>query len=459
MEDTHALELRRLLQGERHFGHLHYRGFDLYLGETNLAARFEEDPDTPCFVYSESAIRHNVKRLRQALEHAGLRQVELFYALKANRFLPLLMVLMAAGIVGLDVSSPAELELALSLGFAAANISFTSSFLSHFDLLQAYRHAGVMLNIDSLSALGLLWDFENPGIMSLGLRLNLGRGAGYRRASHLFNYGSGNGSHLNGQARSKEDGPQRGGTENPPISKLGLHEDQFDEALGELKGMDLKLGGLHCHLGHNFLSHGDLLDVESAYRRLVPFADRWLELHDPQRLSYVNLGGGLGIPMSLGDEGLDLGAWCAIIAELVTGDLAHAMSQSGRVIIEPGNYLVGDAGVLLCQVTAVEPRGSSRLGCCVVALDVGYNIMPIAKVHKLPSVVLPLKSRHSPGDPGLSNVLVCGNLNEASDVFGYYPWFPSVELGDIVVFANAGAYASSVTSVHSARGFASERMV
>ncbi len=121
-------------------------------------------------------MRENLLRLRAALDAAGLAH-DVYYALKANRYPPLLDILRAQGGCGIDACSPAEVRLALEHGFRENEISFTGHAVSEADLEILAAHPDVHVNCDALSTIRRLGR-RCPG-RRIGIRLNPGLGAGY----------------------------------------------------------------------------------------------------------------------------------------------------------------------------------------------------------------------------------------------------------------------------------------
>ena len=141
---------------------------------------------TPSFVYSASRVKENLGRLHAALAAAGLTgQASLQYAMKANRFAPLLTFLKQTGLCGIDACSPGEVEHAVSCGFAPNEISFTASSLSAQDLAVLARYDGLFMDCDSLHAIHS-WGKLKPRT-KIGLRVNPAMGIG-RAANDKLHY-------------------------------------------------------------------------------------------------------------------------------------------------------------------------------------------------------------------------------------------------------------------------------
>src|SRR5262249_31508272 len=147
---------------------LHLAGTDLH----ELARR----TGTPAFVYNADRVRANLARLRGALAAEQVPH-RVFYAIKANRFPPLIAAMRAWGECGIDACSPAEVLYALEHGFAEHEVSFTGNSVSNADLDVLARHPGVHVNCDALSTIRRLGE-RCPG-RRIGIRINPRVGAGY----------------------------------------------------------------------------------------------------------------------------------------------------------------------------------------------------------------------------------------------------------------------------------------
>ena len=130
---------------------------------------------TPLYVYDRVQIRSRVAALRNAMEARGLRW-RIYYAMKANRFRPVLDVLRETG-VGISACSPRECALALAAGFTSADISVTASCLTNGDIAEFVR-LGCHVNLDTLSAIRRYASLAPRGAR-IGLRIDTGTLAGY----------------------------------------------------------------------------------------------------------------------------------------------------------------------------------------------------------------------------------------------------------------------------------------
>ncbi len=383
---------------------LHYRdGQLLFAGRVveDLARQF----GSPSFFYSAARISANIGRLHAALNDAGFTDGRhgVNYAMKANRFPPLLTFLKTTGLCTIDACSPQEVEHAISCGFSPEEISFTATSLSKGDFDRLSRLDGLIMNCDSLYAIRQ-WGERRPG-RSIGIRINPAVGVG-RAHNELLQYSGGR------------------------TTKFGIYREQFDEAIELAARFGLTIERIHFHTGCGYLTP-QLPVWEKVVEECLWFIDRL------DRVKTVNVGGGLGVPHVSRDEPLDLGRWAEIIRK-------YFLPRNLRVEVEPGDYLIKDAGLLVLTVNAVEQKKDTLF----VGVDAGFNLAVEPAVYGLPFQPVPARRRQ--GDE--LRVTVVGNINEALDV-----WYSDVPLtplasADTLALINAGAYSSSMSSNHCMRG-------
>jgi diaminopimelate decarboxylase len=340
-------------------------------------------------------------RVQGALQH-GVTRGRVFYAMKSNRHVPLLMALRATGQCGLDVCSPRELLLARECGFAEEEITYTGTAMSPADLAVIARFPGIALNCDSLAALDLVARYM-PG-RRIGLRLDPAVGIGYRRNARLDYAGVG-------------------------VSKFGILLADLPVAVARARDAGLVIEGLHVHAGCGFLT-----PQLASWDRILSRMKEAIERVGPVR--YVNLGGGLGIPLVARDHTLDLAAWTKILRKHF-GNAAH------EVWIEPGDYIAKDAGVLLLDVTAVETKAEQVF----VRVNGGFNLHPEPLFYGLPLEPVPVLAGGR-----RRRVTIAGNINEAHDLWAHDVLMSLPQVGDVLALLNAGGYGASMASSHCLRG-------
>lgn len=365
---------------------------------------------TPIFVYSAGRIRRNLERLHEALAATSLSH-KVFFAMKANRFPPLLTYLKTTGLCGVDVCSTLETLMAQSCGFRPDEISHTAIGADDAEWEVLAKHPDVRINCESIAAVREI-GVRCPG-RAIGLRINPGLGVAYRNQQRLSYSGA-------------------------ATSKFGIYRDRFREALDTAREFDLRVERIHFHTGCGFLN--PQLDI------LEEILDNsgWF-LHQVQDLREVNVGGGLGVPHREEDEPLDLHRWCGILER-------HLAPLGVAVSIEPGDYIVKDGGILLLCVTYVERKQEITF----VGVNGGFPLAMEPAFYDLPCEPVPLRR---PEAEAQGKVTLVGNINEALDVWASDLTFPEVQKGDVVALLNAGGYASSMSSDHCLRGRFAEFLI
>jgi diaminopimelate decarboxylase len=222
-------------------------------------------------------------------------------------------------------------------------------------------------------------------------------------------------------------------------TKLGIYREHFEDALSAARAGGLEVVGIHCHSGWGFAD--DQLD---AYGEILRALRGFVE-HVPG-LRYVNLGGGLGVPLRNDDVRLDLHRLAAVVSTEVGG-------LGVPVHFEPGDYLVKDAGVLLLQVTSVERKREKLF----VHVDGGHGLNLEAAHYGLAHEIVPVELRSDGAEPVC--VTIAGNVNEAIDVFAEDVSLPNVAEGDFLAMLHTGGYGASMSSNHCMRGSFAEYVV
>jgi diaminopimelate decarboxylase len=342
--------------------------------------------------------------LHTVLAAAGLAGASLFYAMKANRFAPLLTYLKLSGLCGIDACSPAEVEHAVSCGFEPEEISFTATSLSARDLSILARYEGLAMDCDSLHAIAR-WGERKPG-SAIGIRVNPAMGIG----------------------RAANDKLQYAGS---LTTKFGIYREQFPQALEIARAHGLRVSKIHFHTGCGYLSP-QLGQLDRIIGECLWFVDT------AGTIERVNIGGGLGVPHEAADQPLDLDAWATILAR-------HFSGRNVRVEVEPGDYVVKDAGLLLLEKTFVERKKD----VVFTGVDAGFNIAPEPAHYSLPFQPVPLRyDTQEPCQP----TSVVGNINEALDVWHAQAWLPDLSDHRFLALINAGAYSAAMASNHCMRG-------
>jgi diaminopimelate decarboxylase len=351
----------------------------------------------PTYIYSKARLKANLKRLHQALEDVNI-QHQIHYAVKANRHPAILKTVKDTGYAGVDACSPKELELAIASGFKQNQINYTGTSISNRDYQLIANYTSIQFNADSLSVIKQIGERNLFG--RIGIRINPQIGLGYNEDLEY----AGNG-----------------------VSKFGIYPDQIKTAFDLAADYGIIIDTIHFHAGSGYLT-AQLDAFELLLKTIRPIIDQY-------KIKHLNIGGGLGVMQSEGDTGLDLERWAKILKAQV-GDL--------KIILEPGDYIVKDAGILVGEVTYIEEKA----GVQFLGLNLGMNINYEYAYYQMNLEPVPLNQSNGP----LEKYTIAGNINEPIDLMGEGILLPKMEEGDLIAFLNTGGYGASTASNHCMRG-------
>ncbi len=350
---------------------------------------------TPCYVYDADLIRAAYAALDDAFDgypHA------IHYALKANSSLAVVRLLHSLGSHG-DANSLGEVDVAMRCGFRPDQIVFTGVGKSAAE-------------IDRAVALGLLAiNVESPGELDRIDQRAVAQGTLARVALRV--------------------NPDIDARSHPHIS-TGLKSNKFGVPIGEAPALFREMAarrglqpvGAHVHIGSQITTLDPLTRAAEAVVALAQALGR-----EGIELQHLDMGGGLGISYD-GGPVIDP-------AEYVRS-LVRATRGSGlKVAIEPGRVLVGPAGVLLTRVVDVKQfPGAKRF----VVVDAGMTELMRPALYNAYHQIEPLSRRA--GEPVAVDVV--GPICESTDAYARDRLLPPVEVGDLIVVRDVGAYGAAM---------------
>ncbi len=372
---------------------------------------------TPLWVYDAATVRQRI---------ADLRAFDTIrFAQKANSNTHLLRLMREQGVV-VDAVSRGEILRALAAGYTAdtaacgaSGIVFTADLFDAATLATVVEHR-VPVNAGSIDMLHQL-GAASPG-HAVWLRINPGFGHGH---SNKTNTG---GEH----------------------SKHGIWHDQLDAALAAVRQHGLRLVGLHMHIGSG-VDYGHLQQVCQAMVDLVKRAGCDLQA--------ISAGGGLSIPYREGDARIDTAHYFSLwdaARQAVAAHLGHPV----HLEIEPGRYLVAEAGVLLTEVRATKPVGRNHF----TLVDAGFSDLMRPSMYGAFHGMSLIPADDAPR--ATVDTVVAGPLCESGDVFTQADGgvvlsraLPEARVGDLLVLHDAGAYGASMSSNYNSRPLAAEVLV
>jgi diaminopimelate decarboxylase len=355
------------------------------------------DYGTPLYVQDLDRVRANYDRVAAAFPDA-----EVLYAVKANAGRAVLSALREAG-AGAECAAAGEVARALGAGFDPSEIHYTPVNPPARDLdyvldaaPEATVVAGARDTIDRLADRG----FDGR----LALRVHPGVGAG----------------HSDDVATGAD-------------AKFGVPHDEAADVLADAADRGFDVVGVHAHAGSGFLDAADLDAHRAVLDRLAAVARS-----APVDLEFVDAGGGFGVPYRPEESPLDLAA----VADAIRTAFADVDAD---LVVEPGRYLVADAGVLLTEVNTVKRGGDGALA----GVDAGMTDLLRPALYDARHEVRSLAP--AAGERESARVSVVGPICESTDVLAEDRRLPAPERGDLLAVGNAGAYGVEMASNYNSR--------
>lgn len=369
---------------------------------------------TPLYVYSARTILEHYRKLRDAfVEVPGLpRPPLLCYSVKANSNLSILKLMKDEG-AGFDVVSGGELYRALKVGADPSTIVFAGVGKTDEEIALGLDRGILLFNVESEEELA-----------------NLERLAGARgrtaRAALRVNPDVDPQTHTYISTGKKE-------------TKFGVDLERAKRILEGARGLKhVRLSGLHVHIGSQITKVDPYVET---LQRILAFLPECRARG--AAIEWLDIGGGFGIWYK--DK---TARPAAEIARAVVPILARANCS---VILEPGRFIVGNAGILLTRVVYVKESGDKKFVIC----DAGMNdlVRPTlyGAYHRIwPALADPSVSGEPPDEeqwPGPAAITdVVGPICESGDFFAKERRLPPLRRGDLVAIFSAGAYGFAMAS-------------
>jgi len=366
---------------------------------------------TPAYVYSTAALVERYKAFAAAFE--GL-PATICYAVKANSNQAVIATFARLG-AGADIVSVGELRRALAAGVPARKIVFAGVGKTAPEMREAIEAGILQFNVESEPELRLLSEVAASlgKTAPIALRVNPDIDAGTHAKITT------------------------GKSEN----KFGIDIARAEELAAiasRLPGIELQ--GLAMHIGSQLTS---IAPYRAAFERLGGLARRLIA--EGHRLRRLDFGGGLGIPYK-DETPPDLAAYAQAVRDTVAG-------LAVDIVLEPGRYLVGEAGLLLARVTYIKEGTAKRFAI----VDAAMNDLIRPTLYEAWMPILPV-AEPAAGAP-LVPTEVVGPICETGDYLARDRALPPLASGDLIAVGAAGAYGAVMASTYNTRALVPEIMV
>lgn len=383
-------------------GHLEIGGCDT----TKLAREF----GTPLYVIDEQAFRERCREYYSSfsINHNAL----VIYAAKSLLTLALCKIINEEGL-GLDVVSGGELYTAIKAGFPPEKVFFHGNNKSAAEIKMGLEAGIARFMVDNIYELDML--NELAGQMGVVAKIDLRLSPGVEAHTHEYI--------KTGQIDSK----------------FGFVIDNGHALNGIIKALtmpNIKLVGLHCHIGSQIFeleSYGHAVDVMLGFAKKAQQETGWL-------LEEIDLGGGLGIYYSKGDEPKPVSEYANLVMKAIKQKAEEYGLPVPGVIIEPGRSISGPSGITLYTIGSIKDIPGVRK---YVAVDGSMGDNPRPALYKaVYEGMLANKATQNLKE----KVSIAGKCCESGDMLIWDIDLPRVETGDILAVGVTGAYNHSMSS-------------
>ena len=408
-----------------------YRDGHLYCEDVDLA-RVAEELGTPTYVYSAGTILDHYARLDTALQ--SLDHL-ICYAVKANSNRAILKLVADAG-AGFDIVSGGELYRVLAAGGDAAKCTFAGVGKSREEIEYAFEQRVYSFNVESEAEL----------------------------------------EHIDGIACAKETRAPIALRVNPDVDphtheyiSTGSRENKFGIALDRVaavyeqaaKMRNIEIVGVQMHIGSQI---AEAKPFASAIGKVAPIVR---ELKSRYGIRFLSIGGGMGIVYRCALES-GSGKWwrdhggesfAFSVRDYADAIVPELSALHLRVLVEPGRFLVGNAGVLLTRVRFIKQSGAKKFAI----VDAGMNDLIRPALYHSYHEIVPVEEQSTITSRSISKgaqkIDIVGPVCESGDFFALDREMPELHEGDLLAIMSAGAYGFVMASNYNSRPLPTEALV
>ena len=384
---------------DRYYEH---RDGELFIGGTGVSELVGEF-GTPLFLYDKGVLLKKIQEARSIMPYG----FDLFYSIKANPNASILRLFLEQG-CGLEIASRGELHQALAAGCEPERLIFAGPGKTRAELAAALDASIGEIHVESIEEAQCIDDLAKASGQrpDIALRVNPTDAAGGAM--------------------------QMGGRASP----FGIDEEHLDYVLDQVLTLDnLRVVGVHLFMGTQIL---DATTLIAQYERALVIARR-VASRLPHPLTSIDFGGGLGTPYFPHETELDLerlSAGLATIAKQMNGD---PLLTNARGILEPGRFLVNEAGIYVASVTRTkESRGETFV---VVDGGMHHHLAASGNLGQIIKRNYPVAVINKIGHAPTQSVELVGPLCTPLDRLARGVDLPPVAANDLIGIFQSGAYA------------------
>ncbi len=385
----------------------------LHCEDQNLLSAVSET-GTPAYVYSAAHIMAQFELLDATLKNTVKQDVVIAYACKANSNQAILKIMANLG-AGADIVSGGELLRCIKAGIPAEKIVFSGVSKSRDEIRLALRNNVRQINVESEQELRRIEDIAEELNLKAPVALRLNPDVDAETNNKI----------TTGRAQDKF------GMLRSDVERL------YKEAANSAH---LDIQGIHVHIG------SQVLKAEHFRTAFEKLADLALGLkRDGLPIKTLDIGGGLGIVYRDSAENpLNIQEYVNAISE-VLGPLDIPL------VIEPGRFLTGNAGILLTEVLYIKESAGRKFA----VVDAGMNDLIRPALYDAWHTIIPVTESKTDAQP----YDIVGPVCETADTFAVQRPMPELKAGDLLAIRSAGAYGAVMSSNYNTRPMPPEILV
>ena len=401
----------------------HYKNGKLFC-ENVAVEDLVKQAGSPLYVYSQKTIVENVNRLEIALAPLD---VTICYAMKANASLGILG-LMACMELGFDVVSIGELRKVHFAGGDTKRCVFAGVGKTEAEITDALKLGIYSFNVESIPELE---------------RINRIAGKLHKKAPVAIRVNP----NVNAETHAK--------------ITTGTYENKFGIAFEEVEALyrkakrsykNLHLKGVQMHIGSQLT---DTMPFVKAVKKMLPLVET---LRDKYGIEFFSLGGGIGIAYHDALESGSADWWQTKGKNFISPEkFAHALIPllqplGLKILIEPGRFIVGNAGILVTRVEYVKQTSKKNF----VVVDAAMNDLIRPALYDSYHQIVPLKQSRT---QKTIKADIVGPICESGDCFSHDCTLAPVKEGDYLALMSAGAYGMTMACNYNGRPLPAEILV
>lgn len=357
---------------------------------------------TPCYVYSHNTLVDHFTKIQEAFKEI---QPLVCFAMKSNDNLAVLKTLINHG-AGFDIVSVGELKKALMAGADPKKIVFASVGKTEEEITLAINAGILLFNVESLPELDEINRIAKKNKKKVKVALRINPDVEAPTYSQV----------ITGTLKNK----------------FGIDLKTAQQIMNQTKKYThILFSGLHVHIGSQITTGEPFV---KAIQRVIDFQVKLKQ--DGIKLEYLDIGGGLGIIYK--DEKPQT-------AKIFAQNVLPLLKQTGlRIIMEPGRFICGNAGIFVTKVLYLKDNGVKKF----LIVDGGMNDLMRPTLYGSYHEIQPLKKKA--GKKELMDVV--GPICESGDFFAKDRLLPILKKNDLIALMSAGAYCSVMSSNYNMRG-------